>query len=392
MQKKFSALILSSVLFASLFSPVASHAQDSFNYDHLLSADNNRTFMVKKDGSVIYGTGSDANGGLGSSSVKGKTTSPVPVDDLSDVLMVDTGTSHTVALQKDGTVWTWGWSAYGELGNEKAKSTEKTPHHVKWLSDVKQVRAGENFTLALREDGTVWAFGKNRSGQLGDGTTETRVKPVQVSGLTDIVAIDAGEEFSLALSEDGTVWAWGNNSVGQLGNGTREKALQPVQVSELTDVIAISTGEKQGFAVTSNGDVYGWGYNQGKLGDGTNKSRNSPVLIDGIYDVIAVDSGKQHTLALKEDGTVWAWGTNTHGQLGYGTPVNYSMTPNQVFLESTEPLNQIVAIDAGGFHSHAIKKDGTVWSWGFNSNGELGLGHSKKQMYPAKIQAINLFD
>ncbi|MED1790369.1 copper amine oxidase [Brevibacillus laterosporus] len=392
MQKKFSALILSSVLFTSLFSPVVSHAQDSFNYDNLLSADNTRTFMVKKDGSVIYGTGSDANGGLGSSAVKAKTTTPVPVDDLSDVLMVDAGNAHSVALKTDGTVWTWGWSGFGELGNEKAKSTEKTPYHVKWLSDVKQVRAGENFTLALKEDGTVWAFGKNRSGQLGDGTTEARVKPVQVSGLTDIVAIDAGEEFSLALTEDGTVWAWGNNSIGQLGNGTRENALEPVQVSDLTDVIDISTGDRRAFAVTSNGDVYGWGYNQGKLGDGTKKNRNSPVLIDGIYDVVAVDAGRQHTLALKEDGTVWSWGSNTDGQLGYGTPVNYSMTPNQVFLETTESLNGIVAIDAGGSHSHAIKEDGTVWSWGYNSNGELGLGHSKKQMYPAKIKSINLFD
>ncbi|MBF0487187.1 MAG: hypothetical protein HQK98_03415, partial [Nitrospirae bacterium] len=163
--------------------------------------------------------------------------------------------------------------------------------------------------------------------------------PVQVSGLTGVTAVAGGFEHTIALTGDGTVWAWGYNGYGQLGDGTNTNSNTPVQVSGLTGVTAVAGGAVHSVALRSDGTVWAWGLNQyGQLGNGTNTNSNTPVQVSGLTGVTAVAAGFEHSVALKSDGTVWAWGYNGYGQLGNGTNTN-SNTPVQVLFNNTYSLN-----------------------------------------------------
>lgn len=191
--------------------------------------------------------------------------------------------------------------------------------------------AGHYFTLALKSNGTVWAWGINSNGQLGDGTESDRNTPVQVSGLNAVTAIAAGPNHSLALKSDGTVWAWGWNIAGQLGNGTNTASNIPVWVSGLgTNILGLGAGDVHSLVLLSNGAVMSWGYNNsGQLGDGSNTTRPGPVTVNSLSNCVRATRGLNHSLALKSDGTVWTWGKNSKGQLGDGT-TKYRNTPVQV--------------------------------------------------------------
>ncbi len=256
------------------------------------------------------------------------------------------------------------------------------------------VAAGDYHSVAVKDVGgvkTVWTWGDNGSGRLGDGTHEDKYTPVQVTGgLADIVGVTAGGSHTVALKDDGTVWAWGDNSDGQLGDGTNVDRYTPVQVvmelggDPLTGVAAISAGGGHTIALKEDGTVWAWGNNyDGQLGDGTHGSENNrytPVQVvmelggDPLAGVSAVAAGGGHTIALKGDGTVWTWGDNGSGQLGDGTNVD-RYTPVQVVMEiGGNPLTGVAAISAGGGHTIALKENGTVWTWGYNYYGQLGDG------------------
>ena len=189
---------------------------------------------------------------------------------------VATGDSFTLALKSDGTVWAWGSNSYGQFGNGITLGTiasNSTPVQVSDFSGVIAIAAGEANSLALKADGTVWAWGSNSYGQFGNGITlgtiASNSTPVQVSDFSGVIAIAAGEANSLALKADGTVWAWGSNSYGQLGNGTTSDSSTPVQVMGLSGVIAIASGGYHSLALKSDGTVWDWGYNiDGELGTG----------------------------------------------------------------------------------------------------------------------------
>ena len=219
------------------------------------------------------------------------------------------------------------------------------------------VDGGTAYSLALRSDGTVWSWGLNSAGQLGDGTTTQRLSPVFVAGLTGIKAVSAGGSHSLALRSDGTVWSWGFNQSGQLGDGTTANQSSPIQVTALSGVVAISAGDSHSLAVTSNGTIWAWGYNQsGQLGDGTTTQRPSPVTV--ASGGLAVAAGSAHSLLLKGDGSVWAWGSNSSGQLGDGTTANH-LVPGAV-----DGMTGVIRVGAGGTGSEALRNDGTIWGWG----------------------------
>jgi alpha-tubulin suppressor-like RCC1 family protein len=160
---------------------------------------------------------------------------------LSDVINVAAGASHSLAVKTDGTVWAWGYNNYGQLGNNTTVQ-KNAPVQVSGLSGVTNVAAGESYSLALKRDGTVWAWGWNLFGQLGDNTTVDKSTPVQVSGLSDVIAVAAGYYHSLALKRDGTVWAWGYNGNGALGDGTTASSSTPVQVQGLGAVTLMAAG------------------------------------------------------------------------------------------------------------------------------------------------------
>lgn len=211
------------------------------------------------------------------------------------------GLYHSVALKADGTVWTWGRNYYGELGDGSRlhweSNHQSTPTKVPGICDAIAVAAGWWSTYAIASDGSVWAWGRNNYYQLGNGTNTDTSTPVKVSGLSDVVAVAAGVKHAIALNVDGTVWAWGSNGSSQLGDGTGIDRATPVQVTGLTDITAVAAGEYHSLAMSSNGSVRTWGSTAyGQLGDGS------------LSDVIAIEAGGYHTIALRADSTVWTMG------------------------------------------------------------------------------------
>lgn len=250
---------------------------------------------------------------------------------------ISSGYWHTVALRSDGTVWTWGSNLYGQMGDDSRE--RHTPTQVNGLNGVTAIAAGEQNTVALKADGTVWVWGWNSHGILGDGTTMNRHAPVQVSDLAAVTAISAGQTHTIALKSDGTVWTWGGNFSGQLGDGTMTLRTVPTPVSGLTGASAISAGWQHTVALRSDGTVLAWGDNHwGQLGDDTTTAHLSPVRVSGLTGVTAISAGGWHfTVALRHDGTVWAWGNNAFGLLGDGTTTN-RLTPHDTGFKLRQEL------------------------------------------------------
>ncbi len=227
-----------------------------------------------------------------------------------------------MALKSDGTVWAWGHNQFGQLGDHRY-ADRHTLVLAHGLTGAIAISAGTVHTVALRDDGTVWTWGRNCSGQLGIGSQFTvRSTPTQVDGLTGVVAIAAGNHHTVALKEDGTVWAWGRNSDGQLGDGSFTNRWTPVQIQHLDEVTAITAGGMHTLALRDDGMVWAWGRNeQGQLGEGPTWAirRSTPVRVHRLIGARAMAAGFAHTVALKSDGTVWTWGWNGHGQLGDGS-------------------------------------------------------------------------
>ncbi|RKI72889.1 kelch-like protein [Corallococcus sp. AB049A] len=339
------------------------------------------TVALKADGTV-WSWGVNANGRLGEGTDISHRTTPVRVQGLTGVAAIAAGDEHTLALKADGTVWAWSRNDTGQLG-DGTLTLRRTPVRVQGLTGVETVVAGGYHSLALKADGTLWAWGWNSNGNLGDGTTIDRTIPVRVQGLTGVATLIAGNTHTLALKADGTVWAWGDNNVGQLGDPTAVPRKTPVQVQGLTGVAAIAAGTFHSLALKADGTLWAWGLNtHGALGDGTTSVRYTPVQVQGLTGVVAIAAGYEHTLALKADGTVWAWGGNTRGQLGDGTLTQHT-TPVQV-----QGLTGVQTLSAGGFLSMALKADGTLWAWGWNRYGSVGDGTTIDRTTPVQVQGL----
>ncbi len=267
-----------------------------------ISAGGYHNLALKSDKTVLA-WGANFYGEIGDGTTTKRWT-PVQVNGLSNVVAISAGGSYSLALKADGTIWEWGvkW---------QITDFNTNPIQVSELNNMVAISAGNGFRLALKSDGTVWAWGVNGSGQLGDGTTTTRWTPAQVNGLSNVVAVSAGydygivwgAEFSAALKADGTVWTWGWNSYGQLGDGTTIPRWTPVQVNGLNNVVAISASLGHILAVKSDGTAWGWGLNwDWQLGDGTHTDRWAPVQVSGLNNVAAISAGYYHSLALTAPG------------------------------------------------------------------------------------------
>jgi alpha-tubulin suppressor-like RCC1 family protein len=299
---------------------------------------------------------------------------PGPVD---GVVQVAGGGAHGVELRSDGTVWTWGVNSSGQLG-DRTRTNRLLPVRVPGLTQVVQVAAGDRDTLAVRSDGTVWAWGDNAGGQLGDGTRTRRLAPVRVRGLTNVVRVDAGLAHGVALRGDGTVWAWGANRAGQLGDRSRTDRLTPVRVGTPSGITQIDAGWRHTVALRRDGTAWAWGSDErGQLGDGRTTAATTPVRVAGLSGVSQVAAGGVHTLAVVAGarGGVFAWGWNNNGQLGDGTrsdrhrPVRVRGLPAPA---GATPAARLVA--AGSYHSMAVASDSQLWTWGDNGAGQLGDG------------------
>jgi alpha-tubulin suppressor-like RCC1 family protein len=336
----------------------------------------------------VFGWGDNDSGQVGVGSVGGGTetgiTEPTPVDAPvgTSFSSVAAGGSSTVGLTATGRVYSWGSDAVGQLGDDStAGTTAPVPVDVP-AETVTAVAAGSSHSLALTSTGAVYAWGANLFGQLGDGTTRSSDTPVAVAAPAGVTftAVAAGGDHSLALSSAGTVYAWGANTHGQLGDGTTRSSDTPVAVAAPAGVTftAVAAGTGHSLALTPGGQVYAWGFDaSGQLGDGTETDSMTPVevSIPSGTTITSIAAGGSHSLALSDSGLVFAWGSDVFGQLA--TPLVDSLPVNSdVPVQPTglPPTTAFVSIAAGQYSSYAVTAVGVAWVWGGDVYGQLGDG------------------
>ncbi len=336
-------------------------------------------------GGTVWAYGRNNYGQLGDGTTTNRTAAK-QVKGIHNVVNVAAGDSHSIALNNDGTVWAWGDNRYGQLGDGTSSADRYVPVQVKGINNITEISANGYNSVALKSDGTVWIWGYNGHGQLGNGTTTNSRLPIQVEGLSDVISVSAGRDFCLAAKSDGTVWAWGYNAFGQLGDGTTKDSTQPVNVKYLNDVKKVYAGDNHCIALKIDGTVWTWGYNTyGQLGDGTRESKKVPVEVKKLNCITYISAGYEHSIAVKEDGTVWAWGLNSDMQLGNGATAYGTSLPIQII-----GLNDAITVAAGDGHSAALRDDGVVWAWGDNRYGQLGNGTTVNTGTPVLSKDITL--
>ncbi|MFD3555369.1 RCC1-like domain-containing protein [Streptomyces goshikiensis] len=286
------------------------------------------SFVLARTDSTVKSWGHNSSGQLGNG---GNTNQAVPttVPRLTNIKSVAAGGKHGLALDTSGQVYSWGDNAYGQLGNNRTGDSRTVPDRVQGMPKVKQISAGCDFSLALLENGKVYAWGRGIHGQLGNGSRATSSVPRQVQGLENVVEVDAGCHHALALTAEDTVKSWGYNLYGQLGNSSTKSSPVPVDVDWVDGVSDIEAGAFHNYVKTSDSHVWGWGNNQyGQLLEGdesfgdniSRTNRTAPVEIPRLQGVQHLAAGARHGVAVTAD-DVFTWGHNGEGQLGNGTTV-----------------------------------------------------------------------
>ncbi len=327
-----------------------------------------RSAAIKKDG-TLWSWGLNTSGQAGNGEDRNLDV-PVQIGTNTNWQSVSIGAANTLALRKDGTLWAWGANQIGQLG-DGTTSPKYIPTQIGTATDWASVYSGYQSSYAIKKNGTLWAWGNNLNGQLGNGTTtNSTTPPIQIGNSSDWVSISAGSGFAVGLKSNGTLWGWGYNLYGQLGNGNNTNSNTPIQIGTASDWSAIESGYNQSYAIKKDGTLWAWGYNvNGELGDGTTINKNTPTLINiNNINKLSFSFSSYHKMLLKTDGSIWGWGSNYYGQLG-DESISDKYTPTKIGPESDWK-----DISTGGYHTLALKSDGSLWSWGLNLYGELGDG------------------
>jgi M6 family metalloprotease-like protein len=392
-----------------------------------MAAGSNFTLAQKDDG-TLWAWGSGVSGQLGTGTTTSRST-PFQVNADTDWLKFACGTFTSVAIKTDGSAWCWGANTAGQLG-DGTTTNRSSPQRFDKGNDWVEIRASANHISALRADGsvcvagegqgltglipralslaastgqsfvsltgngdhymavkadgTLWAWGYGGRGQFGNGSTADRYVLTQIGTENQWVQVSAGSHFAfgnstMAVKSNGTLWGAGTNTTNNLGDGSTTQQNTFVQIGTATNWKQVSCGQGYGMGVRTDGTLWGWGANgSSRLGDGTTTTRTTPVQIGSATDWSYVTCGYSHSLGIKTDGSLWAWGFNGSGQLGLGDSVSRT-TPVQV-----SPGTTWTDVSCGG-HTLAVRSDGTLWSWGFNSSGELGHGDTTTRLSPTQV-------
>lgn len=332
----------------------------------------------------VWGEGTGGALGTGNTS---SLSSPTLISSATSWSSVNAGDAFSLATKLNGTLWAWGDNFYGNIG-DNTNASRSSPVQVGALTNWSKVFSGRYSSYSIKTDGTLWSWGYNAWGELGlNNSGSNRSSPVQVGALTDWLRVSGGQSFALALKTNNTLWSWGFNNDGALGqnNNIGNDKSSPTQVGALTDWISVGTGRKHGLAVRSSGSIWSWGANgAGQLGQNDRVYRSSPTQIGVLTNWLSVACGNYHSLAIKTDGTLWAWGRNSDGMLGVNDIV-YRSSPVQV-----GSLTNWLVVSGSQSNSYAIKTDGTLWSWGANSAGRLGqnTGTTAARSSPVQVGSL----
>jgi len=292
------------------------------------------------------------------------------------------GDNHTIAIKGDGSLWGWGENGNYQLG--LGITTDKNvPTRIGDATNWVAVAVSGFHSLALKSDGTLWAWGSNEWGELGDNTTVSKTIPTRIGTANNWSKIAAGQGRSMAIKTDGTLWAWGNNGAGDLGFGDTTNRLVPTRLgSALFKEVSTSSGHS--LAIHINNTLWAWGWNSsGAVGNNSNTTVVTTMVQIGTDTWKYVEANQSNSIAIKTDGTIWGWGFNTDNRIGVNSNVNIKL-PTQIGT-----ANNWLKAQMGIGQTLAIKTDGSLWGWGFNTQGELALGNTNFRTAPTRIGFAN---
>jgi alpha-tubulin suppressor-like RCC1 family protein len=323
----------------------------------------------------VWGDGN--YGALGNADVFDRSTPVTTFAGGTNWKQLSCGEDFATAIKTDGTLWTWGTSASGQLGNgvRVSKGTVSTPVTTfAGGTNWKQVSCGRDYIAAIKTDGTLWTWGDGANGSLGNAQLSDKSTPVTTfAGGTNWKQVSGGGQHTAAIKTDGTLWTWGTGGNGKLGNGVTTGSIStPVTTfAGGTNWKQVSCGGYHTAAIKTDGTLWTWGSGAfGRLGNGaTTGNISTPVTtFAGGTNWKQVSGGRYHTAAIKTDGTLWTWGYATGGVLGNGVTTGSISTPVTTFAGGTNWKQ----VSSGNATIAAIKTDGTLWTWGYGANGRLG--------------------
>jgi alpha-tubulin suppressor-like RCC1 family protein len=330
----------------------------------------------------VFTWGSNSFGQLGIGSTTNRSSPDTIAGGTTGWCQVSAGSGLTEVIKTNGTLWTWGNNGGGSLGNGSTTNRSSPGTTAGCGTNWCQV----SIASAVKTDGTLWTWGSNGPGRLGDGSTTDRSSPGTTAGGGTNWCQVSGGAHTAAVKQDGTLWTWGCNGCGRLGDGsTTDRSSPGTTAGGGTNWSQVSGGSCHTAAVRTNGTLWTWGSNVcGRLGTGNTTNRSSPgTTAGGGTDWCQVSGGYTHTAAVKQDGTLWTWGNNgtptvPFGQLGDGSSSTPRCSPGTTAGGGTNWCQ----VSAGNFHAAAVKTDGTLWTWGYNSSGQLGTGNTTIRSSP----------
>jgi alpha-tubulin suppressor-like RCC1 family protein len=347
--------------------------------------------IALQNNGTLWSWGNNSFGQLGSSNTTNR-SSPAQVGALSTWTQVACGYNFSAAIQSPGSLWMWGNNSFGQLGVNTSTTGFLSPVQVGGLAAVwgsPGIGPVARFRASIQSNGTLWAWGNGARGALGNNSTTSQSSPVQVGTLSTWALVACGYQFTLAIQTPGTLWSWGANSFGQLGTNTStlSNILSPVQVGAVSIWTRIACGDAHAMALTTLGTLWAWGDNvYGQVGNNSTSGQSSPIQIGGLSVWTQVACGNQFTSVIQSNGTLWSWGLNNSGQLGVNTTTFNILSPVQVGTSSAW-----TRVTCGYAQTLAIQSNGTLWAWGRNDFGQLGLNDTTNRSSPVQVGALSVW-